>query len=57
MNDQIALTTDEVVALRQVNSGRVIPADMQKRLIKLGYIEQKLGGLVVTLKGILKLNS
>lgn len=55
MNGQNNLTPDEEEALREVARGgllqKIIPADIEDRLIKYGYIEQKLGGLVATTKG------
>ena len=55
MDDQNKLTSAEAAALREVASGglmqKVIPADIRDRLIKMGYIEQKLGGLAATTKG------
>ena len=49
------LTPDEEEALREVARGglmqKVIPAKARDRLIELGYIEQKLGGLAATAKG------
>ena len=53
------LTPTELEALREVARGdlfqKVIPAKAQARLIELGYIDQKLGGLVATSKGRLYL--
>jgi hypothetical protein len=55
MNGQNNLTPDEEEALREVARGgllqKIIPADIEDRLIKYGHIEQKLGGLVATTKG------
>lgn len=49
------LTSVEAEALREVARGglmqRVISDHIRDRLIQLGYIEQKLGGLVATAKG------
>ena len=49
------LTSEEEAALCEVARGssmqKIIPAEIKNRLIKLGYIEQKLGGLVATSKG------
>lgn len=57
MNDQKGLIAAEEKVLRDVAAGglmqKIIPADIQERLIDLGYIEQKLGGLAATPKGIL----
>ena len=45
----------EVEALREVAQPSLlkkpIPAKVQDRLIKMGYVEQKLGNLVATAKG------
>jgi hypothetical protein len=45
----------EVEALREVARPSLlkkpIPAKLQDRLIKMGYVEQKLGNLVATAKG------
>jgi len=55
MDDKNKLTSAEEEALREVARGglmqKVIPAEIEDRLIKLGYIEQKLGGLVATAEG------
>jgi len=55
MTRQNDLTPDEEEALREVARGglmqKVIPAKARERLIELGYIEQKLGGLAATARG------
>ncbi len=49
------LTPVEVEALREIARPSLlkksIPAKTQERLIKMGYVEQKLGDLVATAKG------
>ena len=49
------LTSVEVEALREIARPSLlkkpIPANVQDRLIKMGYVEQKLGDLVATAKG------
>jgi hypothetical protein len=49
------LTSAEEDALCEVARGhslqKVIPLEIKNRLVKLGFIEQKLGGLVATSKG------
>ena len=49
------LTADEMQSLKEVKNGgllmRKLPDDVTSRLIQLGLIEQKLGGLVITAKG------
>lgn len=49
------LTADEMQSLKEVKNGgllmRKLPDDVTSRLIELGLIEQKLGGLVITAKG------
>jgi hypothetical protein len=55
MNDNNKLTSEEEAALCEVARGglmqKVIPLEIKDRLVKLGYIEQKFGGLVATSKG------
>jgi hypothetical protein len=55
MNNDNKLTSAEEAALCEVARGslmqKVIPIEIKERLVKLGYIEQKLGGLVATSKG------
>jgi hypothetical protein len=55
MAQQNDLTSVEAEALREVGRGglmqRVIADHIRDRLIQLGYIEQRLGGLVATAKG------
>ena len=49
------LTPAEVEALREIARPsllkKTIPAKVQERLIKMGYVEQKLGDLVASAKG------
>ncbi len=49
------LTPAEVEALREIARPsllkKTIPAKVQERLIRMGYVEQKLGDLVATAKG------
>jgi hypothetical protein len=49
------LTPAEVEALREIARPsllkKTIPAKVQERLIKMGYVEKKLGDLVATAKG------
>ncbi len=49
------LTPAEVETLREIARPsllkKTVPAKVQERLIKMGYVEQKLGGLVATAKG------
>ena len=55
MKKENDLTDADAKALREVARGglmqKVIPDDRRDRLIKLKYIEQKLGGLAATAKG------
>jgi hypothetical protein len=44
-------SADEIRALRQVRVGKVIEPEMRQCLIDAGLIEQKLGGMVLTLNG------
>lgn len=52
------LSADEFTSLREVSKGlmqRLIPVEHRDRLIALDYISQRLGGLVVTDIGRLRL--
>lgn len=55
MEQFIGLTPPLLNALREVASPslfkRKIPTDAREKLIELGYVEQRLGGLVATAKG------
>jgi hypothetical protein len=55
MAQEKVLTPEEVAALRELArpglSKQTIPEKIRDRLIKLGFIEQKLDGLVATPKG------
>ena len=59
MEQFIGLTPPLLNALREVARPglfkRKIPADAREKLIELGYVEQRLGGLVATEKGNLYL--
>lgn len=50
------LTADELKWLREVKDGgmmmKKLPEDAERRLLDLGLIEQKLGGTVITPKGV-----
>jgi hypothetical protein len=52
------LTREEFAALKQIDDAReyeTIPVEIQKRLILIGYVEEVLGGLIVTHEGMLRI--
>jgi len=49
------MTADEFSALKSVKAGLIISTKFKERLIKLGLIDQKLGGLALTNAGELRL--
>jgi hypothetical protein len=52
------LSSDEFASLREVGHGlmqRIIPDEHQEKLIALGYIAQRLGGLGLTDAGRMRL--
>ena len=55
MSQEKDLTPAEVESLREIARPRLlektVPTKVQERLIKMGYVEQKLGDLVATAKG------
>lgn len=57
-SEKVPLSPAEFDSLREVSKRvlqRIIPIEHEKRLIQLGVIEQKLGGLVLTPAGELRL--
>ena len=52
------LTREEFAALKQIDDAReyeTIPVEIQERLILIGYVEEVLGGLIVTHEGMLRI--
>ena len=52
------LTCEEFAALKQIDDAReyeTIPVEIQERLILIGYVEEVLGGLIVTHEGMLRI--
>ena len=52
------ITREEFAALKQIDDAReyeTIPVEIQERLILIGYVEEVLGGLIVTDEGMLRI--
>ena len=52
------LTREEFAALKEIDDAReyeTIPVEIQERLILIGYVEEVLGGLIVTHEGMLRI--
>ena len=52
------LSVEEFRSLRELDRGlmaRAIPAEHKARLLQIGYITERLGGLVLTHAGLLRL--
>jgi len=52
------LTREKFAALKQIDDAReyeTIPVEIQERLILIGYVEEVLGGLIVTHEGMLRI--
>ena len=52
------LTREDFAALKQIDDAReyeTIPVGIQERLILIGYVEEVLGGLIVTHEGMLRI--
>jgi len=51
------LTREEFAALKQIDDAMEfeIPAEIQERLILIGYVKEVLGGLIVTYEGMLRI--
>ena len=58
INSSESLTTEEFASLREVNKGMlqgIIPFEHRRRLIGLGYVAEKIGSLVLTSDGHMRL--
>jgi hypothetical protein len=50
------LTGEQLWSLRAVDEGRLIAAERRAELVRLGFVEEKLSGLVLTRVGRMRLD-